>query len=280
MILIADSGSTKTEWALTDLTSPPTILHTQGINPFMLTTEEMILLLHSELMPRIFSPETIVTIHFYGAGCRPEQCENVKTALARHFPQAEIEVQSDMLGAARSVCGHLPGIACILGTGSNSCLYDGTSIVESVSPLGFILGDEGSGAVLGKRLVSDILKKQLSPSLRQSFMKEYDETERSIIHNVYKESFPNRYLAHFVPFLNKYQECEEIQKLILDEFSLFLHRNIRQYNRRELPLHFVGSIAHHFAGLLETAVRLNGFLPGKILKSPLRGLIEYHENMK
>ncbi|HRF85014.1 MAG TPA: ATPase [Alloprevotella sp.] len=280
MILIADSGSTKTEWALTDLTSPPTILHTQGINPFMLTTEEIIRLLHSELMPQIFSPEIIATIHFYGAGCRPEQCESVKTALVHHFPQSQIEIQSDMLGAARSVCGHLPGITCILGTGSNSCLYNGTSIVESVSPLGFILGDEGSGAVLGKRLVSDILKRQISPSLCKSFMKEYNETESSIIHNVYKKAFPNRYLAHFVPFLNKHQKKEEIQRLILDEFSRFLHRNILQYNRRELPLHFVGSIAYHFAGLLETAVRQNGFQPGKILKSPIPGLVEYHASIK
>lgn len=280
MILIADSGSTKTEWALTGLTSSPTILRTQGINPFMLTTEEMAGLLYSELLPQIPSPEIISAIHFYGAGCRPEQCGNVRSALTRHFPQAHIEVQSDMLGAARSACGRLPGIACILGTGSNSCLYDGCSITDSVSPLGFILGDEGSGAVLGRRLVADFLKKQISPSLRQSFMEEYGETETSIIHNVYKKTFPNRYLAHFVPFLGKHQENEEIQAIISDEFSRFLHRNILQYNHRELPLHFVGSIAYHFANLLATAVRENGFQLGRILKSPLPGLIEYHIQAK
>jgi len=160
-------------------------------------------------------------------------------------------VGSDMLGAARLTCGNEPGIVCILGTGSNSCYYNGSSIVHNVSPLGYILGDEGSGAVLGKILVGDVLKIQLPADLCEAFLHRFDVTPASLIEHVYRRPFPNRYLAQFAVFYGEHPESDELNLLLHDAFSAFVRRNLLQYKDvTQLPIHFVGSIAYHYADVL------------------------------
>lgn len=182
-----------------------------------------------------------------------------------------------MLAAARGLCGHEAAIACVLGTGSNSCFYDGSEIVNNISPLGFILGDEGSGAVLGKLLVGDILKNQLSPALKEEFMKQFDLTVPEIIDRVYRQPFPNRFLASLSPFMAQHLEEPAIHALVLGSFIAFLRRNVMQYDYQQYPAHFIGSVAHCYKDVLQEAAQQTGVLLGKVLRSPMEGLIEYHK---
>ena len=164
-----------------------------------------------------------------------------------------------MLAAARGLCGHEAGIACILGTGSNSCFYNGEEIVNNISPLGFILGDEGSGAVLGKLLVGDVLKNQLPPTIKEAFLKQFDLTAPEIIDRVYRQPFP------------------AIRSLVLNSFIAFLRRNVMQYDYKQYPVHFIGSVAHCYKEILQEAAQTTGIQIGKILQSPMEGLIQYHQ---
>lgn len=270
--LIADSGSTKTDWTLWTATDARTInVRTQGINPYMIGVIEISRILREELLPAL--PHTVpARIRFYGAGCRGTQTAVVHEALLSVFPRAHVEVCSDLLGAAKALCGKEEGIACILGTGENSCLFDGQQIIENIPPLGYILGDEGSGAALGKRLIGDILKGRLSRHIRQCFADEYALGTDEIIQRVYREPFPNRFLASFAPFLNKHKEEIEIHELILNEFMSFFNRNVVNYQRRDLSVHFVGSIAVHFSEELEEAAIRCGMRLGTVLQSPLERL--------
>lgn len=265
--LIADSGSTKTDWLLLKGNAQIQI-RTQGINPFMLDRKDISEIILTELLPEL-SEISPATVHFYGAGCRGEQIRLLEDILRSFFPQAEIEVASDMLGAARALCGKNEGIACILGTGENTCLFDGKSITENIPPLGFILGDEGSGAVLGKRLIGDILKKQLPENICNDFFAEYGLSTDEIIKRVYKSPLPNRFLASFTFFLHKHKEDKDIQQLIIDEFCRFFKRNVATYRRPDLPVHFIGSIAVHFNNELKAAAERTGFIIGRTHKSPL-----------
>ena len=266
--LIADSGSTKTDWILLCDNKKIQSLSTQGINPVLLGEEQIVDILEKELLHHLDGVK-IEAVDFYGAGCRGEQCAVVRNALSAVFHTEGVVVDSDMLGAARALCGTEEGIVCILGTGSNSCLYDGCQIVKNVSPLGFILGDEGSGAVLGKRLVGDVLKGQLPETVAHAFTEAYGLSVDDIIRRVYREPMPNRFLASFAPFLSQHKECVEIRNLIIDEFSRFFLRNVAHYGRKNLPVHFVGSIAHYFReDLVEVASR-SGYQIGKIKKAPL-----------
>ena len=181
-----------------------------------------------------------------------------------------------MLAAARGLCGHEAGIVCILGTGSNSCFYNGKEIVNNVSPLGFILGDEGSGAVLGKLLVGDILKNQLSPAVKEAFLKQFDLTAPEIIDRVYRQPFPNRFLASLSPFIAQHLEEPGIRRLVLNSFIAFLRRNVMQYDYAQYPAHFIGSVAYCYREILQEAAQETGVNIGKILQSPMEGLIRYH----
>lgn len=274
MLLLADSGSTKTDWALRTDNETLRTLRTSGLNPFMLNADELTAALQRELLPQLSDTEVanVETIRFYGAGCRDHGTERMTAALATQFRSASIEVASDMLCAARALFGVGEGIACILGTGSNSCLYDGRRIVRNVSPLGFILGDEGSGAVLGRRLVGDVLKEQLSAAVREAFHATYPEVATEVVERVYRQPFPNRYLAHFVPFLKQHEDEPHVQQLILDEFSRFFRRNVSLYGRRDLQVSFVGSIAHYFSSQLRQAAASGGFSVGTILQAPFSAI--------
>lgn len=275
--LMADSGSTKTNWVLFSGDQLPVErLSTSGINPFYQNQEAIVSILEGlDLQGKV--PRKIF---FYGAGCVGEaQLKSVEGALDHLFPVAKIEVASDLLAAARSLCGHQSGIAAILGTGSNSCYYDGRGILENVSPLGFILGDEGSGAVLGRKLVGDVLKKQLPEAVCTAFHEQYQLDGLAIIENVYRQPFPNRFLAQFTPFLLKHIEEPSVRQLVKRSFVAFFERNIRHYPMSlQLPIHFTGSVAWHFRSVLALAAEETGFQLGKVEPDPMDGLMRYHSD--
>ena len=196
--------------------------------------------------------------------------------LKEFFPNASIQVDSDMLGAARALCGDSEGVACVLGTGSNSCLYNGTEITDQVPSLGYILGDEGSGAALGRRFISDCLKRQLPESVSKEFMERYSLSKDIIIENVYRKPLPNRYIAGFVPFIHEKRAIPEVHKMLVQCFSEFFTRNIINYHKPWLPAHFVGSLAGLFADELIEAADSLGMTIGRIMTSPIIGLADYH----
>lgn len=276
MKIIADSGSTKTDWCLGDSKADCRMVRTGGINPFHQSPDEIGHVIASTLIPQLGDTTGFTDIYFYGAGCIPEKADIVKQALRQSFPQAEISVESDLTGAARALCGKSPGIACILGTGSNSCAYDGEKITASVPPLGYILGDEGSGAVLGKRLVGDCLKHQLPEEICRQFLKEYNLTPASILDKVYRQPLANRFLASLTPFLSAHRRVPEVHSLLISCFSDFFRRNVMQYPYRDIPVHFTGSVAYYFHEEVKEAARALEIATGSILKSPMEGLIDYH----
>lgn len=275
MKLIADSGATKTDWCYGSADQHQ-IIQTQGINPFHQSAETISLILSEELIPQLACRTLITHIFFYGAGCTPEKAKIVRTALQTFFPQATICVESDLLGAARSLCGREQGIACILGTGSNSCEYDGEKITSNISPLGYILGDEGSGAVLGKRLVGDCLKHQLPEHICQAFLEETKFTPAEIIDKVYRQPQANRFLASLTPFLSRHREEPEIHALLVSCFNDFFLRNVMLYNYSYFPVHFTGSIAWYFQEEVKEAAEKLNIRTGKFIKCPIHGLIAYH----
>lgn len=274
-ILIADSGATKTDWCLT---KKGEILHrftSRGISPIFQTQEEIAEEIRLRVYPNLEKTE-IQALFFYGSGCIPEKTEQVRSAIYQSFSINTIHVNSDLVAAAHSLCGHKPGIACIMGTGSNSCEWSGSAIVKQISPLGFILGDEGSGASLGKKLVSDALKNQLSKGLKEEFLDEYGLTPSLIIDRVYKQPFPSRFLASLSPFLLKHINDQSIRRIVTGSFSDFFERNVMQYDYQKNKVNFVGSIAWHYSDLLKEIAIEKGIEIGKITQSPMEGLIEYY----
>lgn len=292
MFLIADSGSTKTDWAIVTGASQPVVLNTQGINPVHQSREEIVRILREEFVSlmasnpevqklrssAILTPQFPLAVYFYGSGIRPEM-ESLMTVLLREtFPQAQtIEAHSDLLGAARALCGRNEGIASILGTGANSCLYDGKDIVEHTPALGYILGDEGSGAVLGKRFIHDLYGGLLSDNIRVMFEKETKLNLAEIIKRVYRQPLANRFLASLSEFITNHLDEPEVRNVVIQNLIDFLRYHINPYHRQDLPVSFVGSIAWHYQDeLREAADRLNYKL-GTVLKTPLAGLIRYHQ---
>ena len=280
MKLIADSGSTKVEWCLTDGDKVVRQLFTSGFNALMLTEEEISQYLDDELVSQLGDIRGEVTeVYFYGAGCVDEDvCRTMRRALRNNLPAAVvIEANSDLLGAARALFGREEGIACILGTGANSGYYNGREIKDHVSPLGYILGDEGSGAVLGRHLIGDVLKHQLPRELCDRFLDEYNLESGSILRRVYKEPMPNRFLASVTPFLLKNIEEPAIHRLVLNEFKSFFVRNVAQYDRyRQLSVSFVGSIAYLYRPVLQEAADALDATISTVMKSPMEGLVGYH----
>jgi len=252
-------------------------IKTKGINPFFESEQEIEYELSTSLVPKLPRDARISSIHFFGAGCTPEKSPILARALMMQVNEnAHVEVRSDMVGAARALAGHEPGIVCILGTGSNSCEYDGKEITKNVSPLGFILGDEGSGAVLGKILVGDLLKNQLGEELKEKFLTQYNLTTAEIIDRVYRQPFPNRFLASLQPFLEENLDNEAIFYLVMESFSHFIARNVMQYDYQHLPVHFTGSVAYAYRKVLEKSADLTGIQLGNVTKSPMEGLIKYY----
>jgi len=266
---------------------------TDGINPMLQTEDEIYASVSSQLLPQIGSllwAGKVTGIYFYGAGCTPEKKVLVAQALQRQFPAAEVFVESDMLGAARGLFGDKSGVACILGTGSGSCYYENGKIAWSVPSLGYILGDEGSAATLGKRLVGDILKNQLGEGLKTAFLTEYNLTQADILDHVYKQPFPNRWLAGVARFCHAHLEDDSIYKMVYEHFDSFVTRNVKQYfdwmgvtgdwltsTRNALPVGFVGSVAYYYLDVLRNVMFAHEYKIAKIMQEPMEGLIAYHK---
>ena len=325
MMLIADSGSTKTDWAWIE---NETIVHrvtTAGINPVH-QGEEDIEKVVEQLFPRkdegrrrkenspemrryggtevrrdentielqdiknisrateteCISPSSLLLppsskIFFYGAGCIPEKKGVVEKVLRKVFPDADrIEVESDLLGAARAVCQHQEGLACILGTGSNSCLYDGEKIVGNVPPLGYILGDEGSGAVLGKLFLNALFKGALPDGMKEDFLQSSGLSYPEIIQRVYRQPMANRFLASTSLYISEHLDVPALRELVKQNFRDFFHKNIAQYGRHDLPVGAIGSIAYHYRDLLQEVAEEKGYKLSTVAKSPMEGLVAFH----
>ena len=283
MYIIADSGSTKTQWCVVDAQGVATSYFTSGINSVMMTSEQIKAVLTDEYTgPK----EDIEAVYFYGAGCGPsfpEATATLSAAVTEYFGCSKIEATSDLVASARAVCGHEPGIACILGTGANSCYYDGKEIVKNVRPLGFILGDEGSGAVMGKKLLADVLKGLFPEDLTKLFYEDYPYEYIEFITNVYRKPMPqpNRFMASMTRFLSKHIDRPECVKIVELSFTEFVERNVLQYEQaKECPVSFVGSIAYYFRPQLEKVLNAYGLKIGNISQVPMDGLVEYHKNAK
>ena len=282
MILIADSGSTKTDWCVCNGTDKLCIINTQGINPYHQSIDDIKTIICTEFIPQIanISKESITEIYYYGAGCATEiKCNIIKDILAEHFTNARINVASDLLGAARALCKNSEGIACVIGTGSNSCLYDGKNIADNIPSLGYILGDEGSSVALGRRLLSDCFKRQLPANVANEFMEEYNLSMESTLDSVYKKPLANRYMAQFTPFIAKHREIPQVHNILISCFTDFFKRNVIAYHKPWLPVHFVGSVATVFSEeLIETANSL-GMKTGQFIQNPIDGIVSYHTSI-
>lgn len=276
MKLIADSGGTSVSWCLTDGGITVDLWKCGGLNAVTLSAGEISLRISADLDGKISRP--VSEIHFYGAGCVGEKiCSGVRDAIASAVACADINVHTDLLGACRAACGHTPGIVAILGTGSNSCYYDGENIADNVPSLGYVLGDEGSGAYLGKRLVSDALKRRLPADIATAFLERYGLDTAGVIQRVYREPMPNRWLASLTPFLSEHIDEPCICRLVTDAFRAFFDRNISGYAKHGCrDIAFVGSIAEHFSEQLREVAGDAGYRVSHILADPIAGLAGYH----
>ena len=283
MILIADSGSTKTDWMLKHSAGDDSHrviarFQTQGINPIHMSDAQISSILNGEALRALtlnlegtpLDAGCISSIHFYGSGVRADQEERMVRLLGEAFgPSPATEAHSDLLGAARALCGRAEGLACILGTGSNSCLFDGSRIVANTPPLGYILGDEGSGAVLGKLFLNALYKGVIGSETKKAFEEENRMTLAEVIERVYRQPLPNRWLASLSPFIHSRLSDPAVEALVTDSFSTFIARNIDPYRRRDLPINAVGSIAFYYKEQLCQAAAEAGYAVGRIVRSPL-----------
>lgn len=276
--LIAESGSTKADWCL--LAGNETWhFRTQGISPYFLNEQQIQELLEKELVPHLPPDIQIEEINYYGTGClQPKSVRIVETALKAVWPLAAANVKHDLMGAARSLCGNEPGVVSILGTGANSCYYDGKVVAKNNPGLGFILGDEASGAYLGKKLLRMYMYNSFDEELRARFDAQYNTSNDEILENVYRKPMANRYLAGFAPFLSENRGHYLIENILEDSLNEFFFNHIYKYSESwTLPLHFTGSIAWNFRDVLQELCDLYELQLGKILRSPMEGLIAYHK---
>lgn len=280
MMLIADSGSTKTHWRFVGQDNQILQCETIGFNPYHQTSEAISSEIRNVLLPQL--PQSTVndkiTIHFYGAGCSTEsKCAIVRTSLTECFPNASIEVDHDLLAAARALCGSNSGIAAILGTGSNSCYYDGKDIVENVTSLGYILGDEGSGVHIGKTFITAYLNNELPKSVTDIFNHNKVLTAEEILDNVYKKPLPNRYLASFSKFVFRNINDAYLNKMVYDCMEQFFDKHICKYEKhKEVKVSFVGSVAFYYNSILKNVAAKKGIQIGTIIESPIAALTLYH----
>jgi len=274
--LIADCGATKAEWCLLKDGKQKTIF-TQGISPYFLSTEQIMDLLLKELKPRLKNVQ-VDEVYYYGTGCaNPTNAKSVKKAVSKVFAGAKVDVNHDLMAAARALCGKDKGIACILGTGSNSCYYDGKKIVKNSPGLGYVLGDEGSGAYLGKKVIQYYLYGTFDDELRGRFDLTYTTNTAEILENVYKKPLPNRYLAGFCKFLADNRGHYMIENIIEDGLNDFFFNHLCKYRETwTLSVSFAGSVAFGFKDVLQQLCDSYEFEMGKVMKNPMGGLVAYH----
>ena len=276
--LIADSGSTKTEWCLLNNGKKKKVF-TQGISPYFLSEDQISGILTSELLPSLKKTEPS-EIFFYGTGCsNPSNVRLVQRAIKTVFPEAEISIEHDLMGAAKALCGNEKGIACILGTGSNSCYFNGKKIMKNSPGIGYILGDEGSGAYLGKKVLQYFLYDTFEPDLMARFQSKYNATAADILDAVYKKPLANRYLARYTEFLSENRGHFMIENIIEDGFNDFFFNHVYKYAESWLyPINFVGSVAWVFRDVLAELCNAYELQLGKVIKDPMDGLVKYHTN--
>ncbi len=276
MKLIADAGSTKIRWALVDNANAIVAQHSSvGVNPVVMGLDEVELILYRDLMPWI-EGKALSEVWYYGAGCVHEMCEPMARMLGRLTGCASCHVASDMLGSVRGLAGRNNAVVCILGTGSNSCLCNGGEIVDNIPPLGYILGDEGSGAALGRRLVNGVLKRRFAPALKEEFLSWLGMSVQEILEQVYRKSEPNKFLASLTRFISSHIG-DEMASMVEEEFEAFIKNNILRYpDADKLPVYFTGSVAEVFAGQLSAAMNRCGLNVAEIVADPLPRLIAYH----
>jgi glucosamine kinase len=277
-ILIVDSGSSKTDWCLIAKDKKTRRFQTAGLNPFFRTEEDCHTLLQEELKIKP-TKEDIAKIVFYGAGVKSKpQKDFINKILRKHFDVRKTEAHSDMLGAARATIGSERGICCILGTGSNSCYYNGKNIAIQNPSLGYIVGDEGSGTYLGKKVLQYFFYNTFDEDLKAAFRHKYGDDLADILQKVYKDPRANRYLASFTQFLTEQRGHFMIENIIEDAFIDFYHRHVLKYRESwKYPIHFVGTVAYEFRDIIHSLHEQYGLDTGKIVKSPSDGLIAYHK---
>jgi glucosamine kinase len=282
MILIADSGGSKTDWRLVLQDGTIAQASAPGFNPYYQPVEDLKREVERILLPKINPDgESVEKIFFYGAGVSSVKNQlTVKSALLEYFPEAVIEIGWDLLAAARALCGREPGIACIMGTGSNSCLYDGEKIVDNVANLGWILADEGSGANIGRKFLVDYLRKKLPDTLAKQFQERFPLSREEFLEKVYQQEKPSAFLASFAKFIFQHLKEPYCYKLVYDSFSEFYENNVMKYeNYKNLKVHFTGSIAFYFSDILRQVANDKGITVKNILEGPIAGLTLYHTQM-
>ncbi len=279
MKLIADSGATKSDWVLSDHSGERMSFQLPGMNPFYISSNKIIEILRHDIVPFV-NPKKISEIYFYGSGCSsPNKKIVIEEAVQKVFTSSHITVESDLLGAARALFGDKEGLACILGTGSNSCYYDGTAIAKTIPSLGYFFADEGSGAHMGKIFMKDFLLGNLPKKIEDSFKKEFNYTRDNILDAVYSMPFPNRFLASFCNFYSDHLSDKYIFELVTNSFREFFINYIEKYpNYQSLNISFAGSVAYFFEALLrqigtEFEVKIE-----RVIQSPITGLVGYHKN--
>lgn len=274
--LIADSGSTKTEWCLINGKSTKTF-YTQGLSPYFLSAEQIEYIIEEELLYKFKKTEP-EEIFFYGTGCsNAENVKLVKKAIQKVFAKASVSVDHDLMGAAKALCGKEKGIACILGTGSNSCYYNGKKIMKNSPGLGYVLGDEGSGAYLGKKVIQYFLYNTFDADLMDRFKAKFNTSRDDILTAVYKKPLPNRYLASYAIFLAENRGHYMIENIIEDGFNDFFFNHVYKYKESwTLPIHFTGSVAYGFKDVLKEMCSSYELELGKVIKKPMDGLIKFH----
>lgn len=279
MIIIADSGSTKTHWEIiNEKTKEHRSVFSRGINPFYQSESEITAIIKNELKPYLNAGKLPDRIYFYGAGCsQPDRNEVVSSGLGKVFKDAEIEVEHDLLAAARATCGKQAGVSAILGTGSNSCLFDGKRIVDNIPSLGFQLGDEGSGAWFGRKLLQAYYYRELPGELQIELETEYDMEKSRVLKHVYDKPMPNQYIASFAKFISKHNEHPFFMDLLKHGFREFLDRHVKKYvGHEKLPVHFVGSVAFFNKDILLEVLSKYKLKTGVVLRGPMEGLLNYH----
>lgn len=274
--LIADSGATKCEWCLVNNNKKKTII-TAGISPYFLTEKQIVELLKNDLIPKFENVE-VTEVHYYGTGLgNPKNVTVITKALKTVFTTAKVKANTDLLAAARALCGNQKGIACILGTGSNSCYYNGKKIMKNIASLGYVLGDEGSGAHLGKKVIQYYLYNTFDEDLKSRFDAQFVTTYMDILENVYQKPFPNRYLARFAGFLSQNRGHYMVENILEDGLNDFFFNHLNKYTESwSLPINFVGGVAFGFKDVLQELCNSYQLELGTVLKAPMEGLVKYH----
>ena len=277
-VLLADSGSSKTDWALLKDSNVIFNHQTPGFNPYFQSSDQIKVEIEKNLLPQLLSVKIKPDkVYYYGSGCStPQKCDIVRFAIQSSTGINDVVVEHDLLAAARALCGRKSGIAAILGTGSNSCLYDGIEIIENVPSVGYLWSDYGGGSQIGKFIIRDYFEDELPVDLKLTFEQEGYNRE-VILDHVYKSSMPSRYLASVSLFAYKHIQHPHILKILHECFDSFFKRQISKYtNSKSFILHTVGSVGFYYRDIILENAKKHGYNIGKVLKSPMEGLIAYH----